>query len=177
LTTTQEAPKIGRPCKLTPELIAKFSNYIAHGNYAITACRCCGLGEKTFYDYVKLGEADIDNGVESIYAQFIKSLKSAEAECEASLASMIKDTALDKKEWLPAMTFLERRHPERWGRKDRLNVDQQQTVNVNVIVKHYQDELPTGVTPQIIDGEAKLLDITPTADNPKTEAKNEPDVT
>lgn len=72
---------------------------------------------------------------------------------------MIRETALDKREWLPAMTFLERRHPERWGRKDRLQVDQQKKVTVSVIVKHYDEELPAGdsAVGQIIEGEVKEL--------------------
>jgi hypothetical protein len=154
MTTT---PQVGRPSKLTPELIAKLSNYIAKGNYAITACKCCGISEHTFYDYVKLGEADLENGVESLYAQFLQSIKSAEAEAEASLASMIKETALEKREWLPAMTFLERRHPERWGRKDRLDIDKTERKEVTVIVYHEPGQIPAS-NPKLIDSTARVLD-------------------
>lgn len=154
IETNQPAlkPKIGRPLKLDEELIKKLSGYIAKGSYAITACQCCGLAEKTFYDYINQGNRDIENNEETIFSQLVKSLKSAEAECEHALASMIKETALDKKEWLPAMTFLERRHPERWGRRDRLQVDENKQVQINVVVKHYQ-ELPE--PPEAIEGECR----------------------
>ena len=74
---------------------------------------------------------------------------------------MIKETALEKKEWLPAMTFLERRHPERWGRKDRHQVDinenKQVTITHVTVVKDYG---------QIAEGEYKeLTDGKPDSDN------------
>jgi hypothetical protein len=56
-------------------------------------------------------------------------------------------------EWLAAATYLERRHPERWSRREK--VEQTREVNVNVIVKHYDPlEVPAG---PVIEGEVKEL--------------------
>jgi transposase len=153
---------IGRPLKLNDELIKKLCSYIRNGSYAVTACKCSGLSEVSYYAYIKQGEEDIEKGIESIFTKLLKSVKSAEAEAEHELASMVRETALDKKEWLPAMTFLERRHPERWGRRDRLQVDESKQIQINVVVKHYE-ELPPG---QVIDGESREL-LEPPSETPE----------
>ena len=60
------------------------------------------------------------------------SIQKAEAIAEDELASVVRSAALDKGEWLPAMTFLERRHPDRWGRGDRHKAANQTTINQDI---------------------------------------------
>ena len=120
--------------KLNDSMIEALSTVIAKGNYYITACKLCEISEPTFYGWINQAELDDANGLteeESIYIRLVKSLKKAEAQAEASFLAVVEDSAQVKKEWLPAMTFLERRHPERWGRKDRT----QQGVNVNINIE------------------------------------------
>ncbi len=115
-------------------MIEALSTIIAKGNYYITACNMCGISEPAFYGWINRAEDDLERGLsedESIFIRLVKSLKKAEAESEAAILDVVKDAAVTKREWLPAMTFLERRHPDRWGRKDRT----QQGVNVNINIE------------------------------------------
>lgn len=142
LTTTNDNKKIGhRVSKLTPELITKLTGYMARGNYFITACNASGISKKTAYEWINKGEEDIENGVESLKRDLVNALKRAEGIAEDELASMIRETALEKREWLPGMTFLERRHPERWGRKDRSTISIEETKTITIttveVVKDY----------------------------------------
>ena len=104
-------------------MIDALSEVIAKGNYAVTACQLCDIDQKTLSSWVEYGQRDIDAGVESLYSSLFLSLKRAESKAEAELVKVVRESATVKKEWLPAMTFLERRHPDRWGRKDRTRVD------------------------------------------------------
>ncbi len=131
----------GRKSKLTPELITKMSGIMAQGHYFITACNACDIGKTIAYDWVKQGESDIDQGNDSLFSNLVESLKKAEAIAEQRLLQVVSDKALTGKEWLPAMTILERRHPDRWGRKDRslIQIDEHKTVTItNVeVIKDY----------------------------------------
>lgn len=130
----------GRPTKLTPERQATIVDLVRKGNYLITACQVAGINKSTFLDWLERGEKDLNNGG-GIYSDFLLAIKKAESEAEAELASMIRETALEKREWLPGMTFLERRHPERWGRKDRSTLVVEETKQIVIttveVVKDY----------------------------------------
>ena len=122
-----------KPRKLNDTMITALSTVIAEGNYYITACSLCGISEPAFYGWINQAEKDYNNGLtddESPYLRLVKALKKAEAKAEAEFLSVVKEAAVKKKEWLPAMTFLERRHPDRWGRKDRnqITIDEHKTV-------------------------------------------------
>lgn len=149
----------GRPTKLTPERQAKIVDLVRKGNYFITACQATGIGKSTFLNWLERGELEQNNGG-GIYSDFLLAVKKAEADAEAELASMIRETALEKREWLPGMTFLERRHPERWGRKDRstIQIEEHKTITITTVevVKDYgQGRIIEGEAKEITEGEPK----------------------
>ena len=132
--TTDTQIKRPIPRKLDDTMIEALSTVIAEGNYYITACSICGISEPCFYGWLKIAEEDEQSGLtedESRYIRLVKSLKKAEAEAEANFLSVVSEAATIKREWLPAMTFLERRHPDRWGRKDRIQPGGN-TYNINI---------------------------------------------
>jgi len=157
-TDTQNLPvpktnsKPGQPTKCTPQLIEKISSFVAKGNYILTSCQLCGINSKSYYNWIAKAEEAYEQGEnDSIYLQFFYSIKRAEAKAESELVGIVRETAIDKKEWLPAMTFLERRHPDRWGRKDRnqVTIDERKTVTIT----HVEVVKPQGY----IDGETRDL--------------------
>ena len=108
--------------KLNDDLISKLAGYVAEGNYYSTACYACGISERAFYEWLELADRDLSSGLDessSLPMRLVQSLKNAEAEAEAERVARIR-AAGQKGNWLADMTHLERRHPERWGRKDRL---------------------------------------------------------
>jgi len=129
--------KTGRKTKLTPELIERICEFIVKGNYISTACKTVGISESTYYGWLKRAE----EGDTGIFVQFAKAAKQAEAQAEAELLAIVREAATTDKNWLAAMTFLERRYPERWGRKDRHQVEMSESRQITIthveVVKDY----------------------------------------
>ena len=103
----------GRKSKLTQELIEKISNEIEKGNYQKVAARKCGVGESTFYAWMEKAEG----GVGGQFQELMEAVKNASAVAESrAIQTILADDSWQSKAW-----FLERRFPERWRRKDRLD--------------------------------------------------------
>lgn len=147
------------PRKLNDGMIIALSEAVAKGNYAVTASRLCGIDEHTLIRWVELGAIEFakdEPDTEDIYLRLYSALKRAEAQAEAELVNVVRESATKKKEWLPAMTFLERRHPDRWGRKDRTRVDINERKAITIT--HVEVVLNQGEgVPQVIEGESREL--------------------
>ena len=119
--------------KLTPELIEKLIPSIEAGNYIETVCQAHGICKATYYGWIKKGE----KRKSGIYLDFLNAVRLAEARAEQRLIEewreKLKESPTNYKD------FLERRYPERWGKKD--------------IVKHQGDnENPITYTVKFVDG-------------------------
>lgn len=112
---------MGRRTKLlnnnTKDIILK---YISNGNYIRTACLAAGIPEQRFYDWMQKADNPIPEC--DIYRDFREAVKNAEARAEAEIVTRVYDAGLDKRNWPANMTMLERKHPERWGRRDALEI-------------------------------------------------------
>ena len=122
----------GRRSILTDEVVNDLVKVIGLGNYFVTAINYAGISESAFYSWKARGEEEIrrlaeiqdKTGVvknparkELIYVEFLESIKKAEAKSE--VVAVIEVKSAFKEDWKAAMTFLERRFPDRWKRKDR----------------------------------------------------------
>ena len=164
----------GRQTKLTPEMIEKLTTFVAEGNYYQTACYAVGIDESTFYKWLEHGRQDYESGTESLSVELIKAIKRAEAIAEAERVTRIRQAGIGGQvsrrvtrtkrdgteeteetfqlpQWLADITFLERRHPDRWGRKDRTRVDINETKEITIT--HVEYRLPS----QVIEGESREL--------------------
>lgn len=125
---------MGRPTKLTPEVQKKIVDAIRAGNYKEVAARYAGIGETTFYEWLKKG-GQCKNGV---YTEFQKAVKNAEAEAEVRDVALIEMAA--KENWTAAAWRLERRHPDRWGRKEHHEVTGEGGKAITIKVVYEGDE-------------------------------------
>ena len=119
-------PKSPVPRKLDDAMITALSDLVSKGNYYHDACSICDISEPAFYDWIKLAQQDETAGLtegESPYIRLVKSLQKARAQARAEFVAVVREAALVKREWIPAVTYLERTDPEHWGRKDRTRVD------------------------------------------------------
>jgi hypothetical protein len=82
------------------------------GNYIETAAELAGLSKVTVYDWLKRGEAN-----ETPYNVFANALKRATARAEAAEVAKVRSAGNDPRFWAASMTYLERRHPDRWARR------------------------------------------------------------
>lgn len=169
-------PKTGRPVSLTPELQEKICRFIAEGNYLSVSCAAVGISDQTYNSWLKRGAEEAANGG-GMFKDFLDATKKAEALQEAKIAERLLAGAMPgerKKvvkvnpdgtistettetggDWLAAATYLERRHPDRWGRKDRTRIDINETKEITIT--HVEYRLPSQVTGQVIEGEAREL--------------------
>lgn len=105
--------KMGAPTKLTPDVQKAILAYIRAGAYVETAAAAAGIDKTTFYDWLKRGAAQR----KGIYRDFSNAVEKAQAEAEIRDIARIDKAASDGV-WQAAAWRLERKHSERWGRKD-----------------------------------------------------------
>jgi len=108
----------GRPTKLTPELQERICLAIRAGNYIEVAASFAGIHKDTLYAWLKRG-ARASSGV---YREFSDALEKALADSEAADVARISK-AVEQGHWQAAAWRLERKHPQRWGRRDRVQTE------------------------------------------------------
>ena len=113
MTTSAHRSKAkgGRPTKLTPEVQEKILTAIRAGNYGHVAAKYAGIGERTFYRWMAQGE----KARAGKYRQFRQAVEAAESEAEVRAVAIIQKQMPDN--WRAALSYLERKHPKRWGRR------------------------------------------------------------
>lgn len=115
----------GRRLKLNDEMIDKIAGIIASGNYVKTACDIVGISETTYYDWMQKGKAG-----KKPYAKLSEAIKKAEAVAEAKRVQTILEAS--EEQWQAAAWYLERRYPDRWGKKERIDMEHAGSVSVKV---------------------------------------------
>jgi len=136
---TKRPGKVGRPTILTPELIEKISKLMMTGAYIETACAVCGFHRSLYNEWLKMGrkrrqlqdamheletaeeqesiQDDIDK-IDPIYQQFTDAIEKAVNDAE--LRDIMRIDQAAGRSWQAAAWKLERKHPERWARRDRI---------------------------------------------------------
>lgn len=120
------------------QLVDQIVSYIEVGNYIVTACAAAGLGEATFHKWMRdaaaieervtseeMREAILDGEVvegfteqECLLLIFRHRVIQASARSEAYAVAMVRKHMPDQ--WTAAMTYLERRFPGRWKRREQI---------------------------------------------------------
>jgi len=134
--------KRGRPNKLTKELQDKLCGYIAEGNYLDTACRLSGIDYATMRRWILQGEQDMSGK----FFEFQEAVQQAEAVAEAERVRLIlKAGKYD--DWKANAWYLERKYPERWGRKERIDahVTSEHTERKEMLIEHQIETDPQTV--------------------------------
>jgi len=135
--------------KLTKERYDAIVKLIGAGNYTIRACQAVGIGRTTYDDWLRRGEADEGQGVESIYRSFRGDIKKAESDSIAKNVALIGEAA--KKEWQAAAWLLERKYPKEWGRRIELGVDESNVVRLLTEIKNAS--LAEAESPKLLEAE------------------------
>lgn len=135
-------PRPGRPSKLTPDLTARLCQKLRAGLYLETASAMEGLSKNTLYDWLKRGAryraaleaapgaGELDPADEA-YAEFSDAVEQALAEGDAFDETAISQ-AVRGGAWKAAAWRQERKHPDRWGRRDRLQVEAATQIRVEM---------------------------------------------
>ena len=107
----------GRRTRLKPEVQERVLTAIRAGNHAHVAAEYAGISASTLYRWLQRGEASRRGA----YREFVEAVRKAERESEVRAVAMLQRHM--EESWQAAMTYLERKYPERWGRRDRLSVE------------------------------------------------------
>lgn len=102
-------------------------NAIAGGNYNDTACKLAGIHPTTFYGWMRKA----DEGI-SPYAELQEAVEKAEAYAEAERIKRIK-VAADEGNWQAAAWYLERKHNDRWGRREKQDINANVGGSINIV--------------------------------------------
>lgn len=109
---------IGRPTKLTPELIHTIETAVESGAFYEDACIVAGINKSTLYRWREQGEADIEHGRHTLEADFCTALTRGSAAAEVHAAEAVAKARFH--DWRAAAWYLERRNPARWGRREQV---------------------------------------------------------
>ena len=117
----------GRPSKLTEEVKTKLVEAISQGNYYEAACSYAGITYATFRNWMNEGA----EATEGEYFDFFDTIKKAESEAELRMVKEWQKHVPNN--WQAIATFMERRYPDRWGRKERRDVNVSGEMGIKII--------------------------------------------
>nr|WP_263326078.1 hypothetical protein [Neobacillus sp. Marseille-Q6967] len=117
----------GRKSKLTPLLINDAVKLLKSGNYVTTVCEFIGIDTSTWYRWMREGKK-AKTGIKN---HFYHAIKKAEAEAEIRMVTDLQKIANENQTWQALAWMLERKYPERWGRKDKISAGVSHTGKVN----------------------------------------------
>lgn len=114
---------MARPTKLNAEIQKRITDTIRAGNYIETAAVFAGISKPALYDWLKRGarerarraKGEPANRAEGKFLRFSNAVEEAQAEAEIRDVFSITNAAKDN--WQAAAWRLERKFPDRWGRK------------------------------------------------------------
>lgn len=107
----------GRKPKLTKELIAEAEKWIKAGNYTTTVCQYLGIHQSTWYKWMQQGE----KAKSGLKREFFDRIKKAESHSEMRNVQLIQQAGNET--WQAAAWYLERKFPDKWGKKDKVDAN------------------------------------------------------
>lgn len=110
----------GRPLKLDDAVRDRLVRALRQGQPYIVAADVAGIGRSTFHRYMAQGELDAEANRDTPFREFRDAVQKAESEAQVVLVSRIQ-AAATAGNWQAAAWMLERRHPDEWGRRDRVD--------------------------------------------------------
>lgn len=128
-----------RPTKLTPALTDRICELIEVGMPYHLVCDAVGIVESTFYDWIEKGT---QSTTKKEFSEFSKRVNQSKAKVVEQYLQRLdgysKNGSVYATTW-----FLERRCPEDFGRKDKLDMKAEHSgeVSINFIVKDMGEDV------------------------------------
>jgi hypothetical protein len=104
---------IGRPPKLTSEMIEQICDLLIQGRAIAKAAMFTGISESTIFRWLAMGKLP---EAEPIYRELVDRVAEATECSEFELLQNIRIAAADTKNWRANFQMLERRFPEKYGK-------------------------------------------------------------
>lgn len=120
-----EPSSVQRTLLEDPEIFNTLIDAIRKGTPPSTACAMAGIHKATMMKWLKYGHEGRDRTV----VQFWRAVRMAEAASESDAAESL--AAAGSEDWRAALSYLERRFPERWRKQTERNITVDGSVDVN----------------------------------------------
>jgi len=124
---------IGRPPKLTLEMIEQICDLLIEGSTIARSAMLTGISESTIYRWLAMGKSE---GAEPIYVELAARVGEAIESSEFELLQRMRIAGSKPDHWRATAWMLERRFPEKYGK----NVNSQDISQANK-----PDSGPTGL--------------------------------
>lgn len=112
--------KTGRPSKFTAETRGKILEALRAGNFREVAAQYAGVARSTFCHWMQSAEPE--------FVAFREEVERAEQAAEVRAVALVMSAAAQDPKH--AQWWLERKFPDRWGRKDRHEIKSENTTTV-----------------------------------------------
>lgn len=128
-----DPPRRGAPTKLTREKIKEIATAVELGNYIDTAGAAAGLSKGQLHEWMRKGRRLEEATDQSRYTEedrlfmdFARSIREALAKSEMEALQLVRQgtNAGGFPDWRASAWRLERKHPDRWGRRSEVKVTQ-----------------------------------------------------
>lgn len=110
-----------------PDKVGRMIDLLVAGNYRETAATIAGITPRV----LRLWMQQASEG-DPRYLPFATVVQVAEAMAESSAVQSVRKAGKDPRFWAAEMTYLERRHPEKWGRRQDTNDSPKVIVQIGV---------------------------------------------
>lgn len=108
-----QEPHIGHPSHLeNPDILQLLLAAVSDGVSYESACKSAGIAPRTIYNWKTRAEAGDERAI-----LFVQALEKTEADVERKAVRNTLKAGEKEAFWAANMTYLERRYPERWGRR------------------------------------------------------------
>lgn len=133
-TAIQSADEKISRTELTPELTDALCDIISHGHFFTTACKILRVNYITFQRWMRVGKVE----TEGIYHEFYERIMQADGVSEAFATEEWRKHFRGNHQ--AAMSFLERRWPDRWSQRKYVNVAVER--ELTQMLKELEQRLP-----------------------------------
>ncbi len=119
---------MARRTKLTPDTKEDIVKALKAGNSRRDSALYAGIAESTFYGWMERGRAG-----EPLYMEFLEAVEKAEAQSVVRNVAIIQRAA--EETWQAAAWWLERKRPDDWGRRQRMDIGTDKDQPMEVVVR------------------------------------------
>jgi hypothetical protein len=110
-----------------PEKVRRLIDLLMEGNYRDTAGAMAGITSRSLRSWMEKAE-----GGDERYQPLAAVVTVAEAFAESTAVRKVRAAGHDPRFWAAEMTYLERRHPEKWGRRSESDSGPRVIVQIGV---------------------------------------------
>ena len=116
----KKKPTNQKTINVSPTRIERFFEALRGGNFIGTSLAVAGLHRSDYQRWMTAAKGQIQRGEETECTKFLGRVRETIAAAEEEIVGHWKDQI--PKNWAAGATFLERRHNQRWARKDKTEV-------------------------------------------------------